>query len=59
LIIESAQQRRSLRMLLDASGTNTEKLVETLLPVSRGYAVILLQRKTRRNAPRLLRYASF
>jgi hypothetical protein len=45
--------------MLDASGTNTEKLIETLLPVSRGYAAILLQRKTRRNAPRLVRDASF
>jgi hypothetical protein len=31
--------------LLVANGTNTEKLIETLLPVSRGYAVILLQCK--------------
>jgi hypothetical protein len=41
------------------SGTNTEKRIETLLPVSRGYAVTLLQRKTRRNAPRLFHDATF
>jgi hypothetical protein len=52
LIIESALRRRFLRMLLVASGTNTETSAETLLPLSRGYAAILLQRKTRRNAPR-------
>jgi hypothetical protein len=59
LIIESALQRRSLRMLLYVSGTNTEKRIETLLPVSRGYVAILLQRKTRRNAPRFFHDASF
>jgi hypothetical protein len=45
--------------MLDASGTNTEKPIETLLPVSRGYLAILLQRKTRRNAPRFFYDASF
>jgi hypothetical protein len=59
LIIESAHQRRFLRMLLVASGTNTETSAETLLPLSRGYVAILLQRKTRRNAPRLFHDASF
>jgi hypothetical protein len=59
LFIESAQRRRSLRMLLVASGTNTETSAETLLPLSRGYVAILLQRKTRRNAPRFFHDASF
>jgi hypothetical protein len=59
LIIESAQRRRSLRILLVASGTNIETSTETLLPLSRGYGAILLQRKTRRNAPRFFHDASF
>jgi hypothetical protein len=46
-------------MLLVASGTNTETSAETLLPLSRGYVAILLQRKTRRNAPRFFLDASF
>jgi hypothetical protein len=45
--------------MLYASGTNTEKRIETLLPLSRGYLAILLQRKTRRNAPRFFHDASF
>jgi hypothetical protein len=45
--------------MLDARGTNTEMLIETLLPVSRGYAAILLQCKTRRNAPRFDRIATY
>jgi hypothetical protein len=45
--------------MLYASGTNTEKRIETLLPLSRGYAAILLQRKTRRNAPRFDRVGTY